>query len=133
VQLDDVPASGSLMQTVHVLRNEMEPQKEALHFHQGEVRWVWFRTGDKLPPPLIPLPNEAGIALEGARSGQFFGTVFCPQAGLGIAKRGDAAFRGYASPCEHGHAFGSGKALDQFSRNRHGWIVASFEKTNNHD
>ena len=133
MQLDDVPASGALMQTVHVLRNEMEPQKEAFHFHQGEVRRVWFGTGDKLPPPPIPLPNEAGIALEGARSGQFFGTVFCPQAGLGIAKRGDAAFRGYASPCEHGHAFGSGKALDQFSRNRHGWIVASFEKTNNHD
>jgi hypothetical protein len=50
---------------------------------------------------------------------------------LGIAKGGDAAFRGYASACEHGHAFGSGKALDQFSRNRHGWIVAPFETTNN--
>jgi hypothetical protein len=37
------------------------------------------------------------IALEGARSSQFFGTVFCPQPGLRIAKRGDAAFRGYTS------------------------------------
>src|SRR5271157_1092722 len=83
---------------------------------------VGLGIGDKLPPPLIPFPNEAGVASEGARSGQFFGTVFCPQAGLGIAKRGDAAFRGYAGACEHGHAFGSGKALDQFSRNRHGWI-----------
>jgi hypothetical protein len=34
---------------------------------------------------------------------------------------------------QHSHAFGGGKALEQFSRNRHSWIIASFETTNNDD
>jgi hypothetical protein len=125
VQFDDVPAPGALVKSIHVLRDEMEPLKEPLHFCQSEVGGVWICIGDELPPPLIPFPNEAGIASEGARSGQFLGSEFCPQAGLGISKCGNTAFGGYAGARQHGHAFGGGEALEQFSRNCHGWILTS--------
>jgi hypothetical protein len=42
-------------------------------------------------------------------------------------------FTNLSSTRQHSHTFGGGKALQQFSRNRHGWIIASFETINNDD
>jgi hypothetical protein len=133
VEFNDVPASGELVEAIHILRDEVELRKVGFHFDQSEVRGVWLRARDEFPPPRIPFPNETGIASEGARSGQFLGTELRPQAGLSIPKCRDAAFRRYACASKHSHAFGGGKPLQQFSRKRHSWIIASFETTNNDD
>ena len=64
------------MQAVHVLRDEMEIAERAFPFRRvpGAPDSAWRRR--QLAPPLIPFPNQAGIAPERARGGQFLGTNF---------------------------------------------------------
>lgn len=129
VEFNDVPASGALMQAVHVLRDEMELRKMRFHFCEREVRRIGAGIGDELAPPFIPFPNKPGIAAEGAGSGQLFRFVFCPEAGLRIAESRDATLGGNARAGESSHGFRGGEAGDQFGRNCHARVWLEMTRT----
>ena len=71
-----------------------------------------------VPSPCVPFPDEFGVSPEGVGGGKFAGVVLCPQAGLGFAEGGDAAFGGDTYPGQNGDARGVAQGMNEF-----GWEV----------
>ena len=92
VQLDDVAATGPLVQAIYILGDQSKLRQPLFEFSQSQVAGIGFCLGDQLPAPFVPLPHQAWIALKGRGRGQLLGVVLGPQAGLGFPKGGDAAF-----------------------------------------
>ena len=78
------------MQPVHVLRDQPEALDSALQVDQRVVGGVRALGGDELAPPVVPFPDQAGVAREGLRGRQVFGPVRPPEP-IGSTKRRDPA------------------------------------------
>jgi len=89
------------------------------HLGEGEVGGIGQGGGDEFAPPVIPFPDEAGIVEKGAGRGEFLGFEPGPQAGLGIAKGGNAAFRRNAGAGEDRDGFCREKAFDELRGKGH--------------
>jgi hypothetical protein len=120
VEFDDVAAAGALVEAVHVLGNEGKAGQALFHFDEREVGGIGPGGGDEFAAPVIPFPDEAGVFEESAGSGELLGLESRPQAGLGVAKRGDAALRRNAGAGQDHDGFCAGKAFDELQRKGHG-------------
>src|SRR2546425_1379472 len=92
VDLGELLRAGGGMQPVHVLRDQPEALDPSFEVDQRVVGGVRALGGDELSPPVVPFPDQAGVAREGLRRCQVFGPVGPPEA-VGSAKRRDPAVR----------------------------------------
>src|SRR6266581_667129 len=67
------------MGPVHVLRDQPEALDPALQVNQRIVGGVRALGGDELAPPVVPFPDQPGVAREGLRGCQVFGSVGPPE------------------------------------------------------
>src|SRR5206468_12028074 len=112
-------------------RDEMKLCKEILHLSECLVGGIRPRPGNQVAPVFIPLPHQTRITLECARSCEFFGIEFRPEAGLRIAKSWHPAFGRNAGASQHDNTCGGLKAFDQLRWNSHALDSAplKFKKT----
>src|SRR5271169_6636375 len=80
VQLEDAAAASAVVETVDVLRNEVEAPFLALQFNQSAMGGIGRNLGNGLTAPVVPFPDEARIAQECLGGGQFLRFVFFPEA-----------------------------------------------------
>ncbi len=81
------------MVAVHVLGDDHH-RRGSLQAGEGPVGGIGFGGGDEAAAPVVPTPDEFGIAGEGAGRGEILGSVPAPQAVLFAPEGGDAAGRG---------------------------------------
>ena len=88
------------------------------------MRGVGLARGNHLPPPVVPLPDQARIAREGFGRGEGFGAEVLPES-VGAAKGRHAARRGHAGARHHGDA-SIGRQPPRQARNQClcCWVVA---------
>jgi len=67
---------------------------------------IRLRTGDYLPAPGIPLPDQGGIRIEGFGRGQLMWIVFGPKSRLNVSEGGNSALGGYTSACQRDDLLG---------------------------
>ena len=126
VQFHHVLAAGPFVQAIHVLRHQGEPFRvSALHFRQGEVPGIGLRRMDQAAQPVIPFPNQAGIARKGLGGAKLFRRIISPQPirspkGRNMALRRNTSTRkshnlpgAQAPPHRFGRAFHSPPILDK--------------------
>src|SRR5215204_6462318 len=70
----------------------------------------------ELAPPLVPLPYQLRVALEGFGRGEVGGVVASPQPGLGIAEGRNPALGGDAGTRERGEGSGTAQRLHESPR-----------------
>ncbi len=101
VEFQDPGAAGGLVVSVHVLRDDRHLTGR---FQIGDrlMGGVGSRRGDEAAAPVVPAPDEFGVAGESLGGGQVFGPVPAPQAVLLAAEGRDAAGRGYPGPGKYG-------------------------------
>ncbi len=110
VEPDEALSAGFLVQAVDVLRHEREPGSLARPAREDVVRGVRPRVADHLPPPVVPLPHETRVVLEGFGGRDRLGADFLPEA-IGAAKRRDARRRRHACAGERGDAAGQSEPI----------------------
>ncbi|KAG1534194.1 hypothetical protein G6F50_015622 [Rhizopus delemar] len=94
VQVRYLRAAGTLVQVVHVLRDDDQFGHVARQRRNGAVRGVRFGAQRLCAAPFIPAPDHIGMRAERFGCGQCLRIKARPQTGQGIAEGGDAAFRG---------------------------------------
>ena len=75
------------MQAIDVLGDQGEMRKAFLPPGQDPVSGVGLNLGHQTPPPVVPLPDEGRVPLEGLRGGQVLGSKLSPQAVLAPERR----------------------------------------------
>ncbi len=78
---------------------------------QGNVGGVGLGGCDEAASPVVPTPDQFGIAGESRRGGQFLGPVPAPQAVLFTAEGGNTAGRGNTGSRQHRDPGFPGKAF----------------------
>lgn len=97
VKLKHRRASGTLMQTIDILSDERDSRQQTLKGCYRQVGGVGARRRQQRSSPLVPIPDELRIPLEGFGGCKVFGPVAGPQTRLGLPKGRHATFRGNAS------------------------------------
>ena len=105
VQLENPATARAVVQAIDVLRNQCKVRLLTLELDQGEMGGIRFGRGDGLPAPVVPFPNQAGVAQKGLRGRQFLRLMILPKTAI-APKRGYAAFGGNAGSCQHGNLRG---------------------------
>jgi hypothetical protein len=90
MEFKDPRTAGQLVVAVDVLCDGHHPGGR-FELDQGPVGRVGFSGGNEAAAPVVPAPDQFGVAGEGAGRGQVLGPVLAPQAVLGAAKGRDAA------------------------------------------
>ena len=83
-------AAGILVITVHILGDDHH-LSVTFQVSQGLMGGIEPGFGNEAPPPVIPLPDQFGVSIEGLWSGQLFRSVLIPETVLFATERGDAA------------------------------------------
>ena len=81
------------MEAVHVLGDDHH-RSGCFQAGKSLVGGVGFCGGDETAAPVVPTPDQFGIAGEGAGRGEILGSVPAPQAVLFAPEGGDAASGG---------------------------------------
>jgi len=89
VKLEDVFRPRPAVQAVDILGDENKAGQLLFPSSQDEVTGIGLSSGDNLPAPVIPFPDQNRVALKSLGCGQVFGPELFPQAVL-AAKSGDA-------------------------------------------
>ncbi len=113
VNLGEFSGAGGGMQPVHVLRDQPETLNPLFQLNQRMMSGVGALGGDEFAPPVVPFPDETGIAREGLRRCQLFGPVVPPEP-VGAAKRRHAAVRRDAGSRQDGDRAGAGQSGPDF-------------------
>jgi hypothetical protein len=95
MEFQHVGAAGQLVESVHILGDDQH-RGRLFQVDKGLMGGVGFGRGDEAAAPVVPSPDEFGIAGEGARCGKILGPVLAPQAVLFSPEGRDAAGRGNA-------------------------------------
>ena len=103
MQMDHAAAAGALMQVVDVLRDQRHRGHLPRQRGDGVMGCVRLGTRHLGAAPFIPTPHQIGLRRKGLRGGERARVEARPQAGQGIAERGDAAFGGHAGSGEDEH------------------------------
>ncbi len=101
VQLQNAATARPVVQAVYILRNQCKVRFLALKLDQGEVGRVRLGRGNGLPAPIVPFPNQAGVAQKGLRGRQFLRLILLPKTAI-APKSGYAAFGGNAGSGQDG-------------------------------
>ena len=101
MKFQHVAAAGLLVVAVHVL-GDQRLGAVVFESRQGLVGGVGLGLGDQSPAPIIPTPDQFGIAGEGLGRGQFLGAVAAPETVLFSAEGGDATGGGNSRSGQHG-------------------------------
>src|SRR5215470_13945477 len=96
VQFQYVLASREVVQSIHILGDKSELGLTTFKLHQCSVAGIGLRFCDESTTPVVPLPNELGVALERFRGSKVFRSESPPQPSV-PTKRGHATFSGNAS------------------------------------
>jgi len=104
MQRNDITAAGGGVQPVDILRDDDQLGQHGLDLRNGAMRRVGARLGQQLAPVFVPIPDQLGIAAEGARRGKLLRVELGPQAVQRIPKGGDAALLRDARPGQHDRA-----------------------------
>jgi len=103
VELDHLTAARALVQPIDILGDERDP-RALLQVGQRPVGRVRLGGRDQPAPPVVPAPDQFGIAGESRRRGQVLGSIAAPQR-VGAAPEGrDAAAGRDAGSGQHGDA-----------------------------
>lgn len=105
--LDDILATGTLMEAVNILRHQRHPGYPTGQCCQRVVTGIGLHSGNELTAPLIPAPYRCRVPQKCLRCGKFMGIEVFPEAGLRFPKRGNAAFRRNAGACQRKDMIGS--------------------------
>src|SRR5215212_7947913 len=73
---------------------------------------IGLTPGNRLPPPVVPLPDERRIASKRLRGRERFGPEISPET-VGPAKGRHAARRGHTGPRENGEPRGVAQTADE--------------------
>ncbi len=111
------------MEAVDVLGDESEGV-DLGDFGEAEVGGVGLAAEDGFSAPGVPFPYEFGVLEEALWGGEILGLVIGPEAGLGIAEGGDAAFCGDAGTGEAGDGFGEAELVEEFGGEHAGLSVS---------
>ena len=90
MEFEDPRAAGIVVVTVDILGDDQDTGS-FLKVGKGLVGRVEPGAGDQATAPIVPPPDQFGIAGKGLGSGKFLGTVPAPEAVLLAAESGDAA------------------------------------------
>ena len=96
VEFDDFRAARPLVQAIDVLRHQGEPPYAFRQAGQRVMSRIRHSFGNQLTTPAIPAPDQRRIAFECLGGCKFERIVLRPQAGLRVAERRHATFRGDA-------------------------------------
>jgi len=116
VQLRHPPVAGSLVQPVDVLAYEVEGGEPPLQLRERLMASVGFGKLHKFATPLVPFPDESGVAGESLGGRELLGIESLPEAGLGLSERRDAALRGGARARERGDALDAAQCVQEIRR-----------------
>ena len=78
------------METIHVLGDDHH-RSDGFQAGESLVGGVGFGGGDEAAAPVVPTPDQFGIACESTGRGEILGSVPTPQAVLFAPEGGDAA------------------------------------------
>lgn len=114
MEFQHVGAAGQLVEAIHVLGDDQH-RRGLFQADKGLVGCIGFGRGDEAAAPVVPSPDEFGIAGEGAGCGEILGPVLAPQAVLFSPEGGDAAGRGNTRSRQHSDTgFGCDSIPDLF-------------------
>ncbi|CAO0820579.1 hypothetical protein DFAR_1700011 [Desulfarculales bacterium] len=77
---------------------------------QCSVGRIRLAAADKLPPPVVPPPDQSRVTGKNLRCGKILGAVVFPQA-IRPPQGGNPRLRRYAGPAQSSHQPGLGQAL----------------------
>lgn len=106
VQLSDVTAACSCMQSVDVLSEQRNARTTRLPSRDRVMAGIRVRLGNRGAPPEIPFPDELRLPAKGLRSSQLFRPKLPPKP-TGAAKNRYAALGGHPRSRQHHHTLGS--------------------------
>jgi hypothetical protein len=92
VEFKDTLRAGPAMKAVDVLSDQDEMRQDGLPAGKRPVPGMGLFRGDDAPPPIIPLPDETGIAVKSLRSSEFLRPVLFPETVL-APERGNPGLR----------------------------------------
>jgi hypothetical protein len=101
MQAQNVLATSQFVKSVDILRNQGELGGSFFEFGEGIVAGIWFYFGQYAAAPVIPFPNQLGVARKGGGSGQILYPVLLPEP-VGIPKGGHTAFGRDSGAGEYG-------------------------------
>ena len=101
------------MEAIHVLSHEPEMVHASFQFNQGKMGRIRFFGREQFAAPIVPFPDESGIASKRFGRGQFFRAKVLPQP-LSPTKRRHAAVRGNPGAGQHRDGRSRGKLRPQF-------------------
>jgi hypothetical protein len=110
MDLEHSLAPGPVMQPVNVLGDQRQPGLLFLELSQSVVPQVRPASGNSLPPPVVPGPNEGRIPMKRLGRSQFLSPKVPPKPLRGPKGR-NPAFRGDPSPGKHRNPRGRAQPL----------------------
>ena len=99
--LDDLPAAGTLMEAVNILRHQRHPGYPTGQRCERIVAGIGLHPGNEFTPPLIPAPYRCRVAQKGLRCRKFMWIEVFPEPTLRFPKSGHATFRRNAGACQY--------------------------------
>ena len=115
VKPDQMAGAGANVQVIDVLRDHCAALIPLRPFGNDAMRRVWLTTGNRLPPPLVPLPDERRVAAKSIRRRELLGPDMSPETPR-PAKGRHSARGGYAGPRENGEPLGCAHAIRESLR-----------------
>ena len=116
VQFNNIAAAGTRVQSIDILGDQCEFGHARLELCQRLMSHVRRRLRNQAAAPLIPVPDQFGIAPKCRGIGQILGAKTRPQAGLGIAEGRHAALGGNAGARQDSNAACIAQRLNKLRR-----------------
>ena len=113
MELYDPLAPGLCVQAINVLSDKGETGSAALQIGQRPVPRIWLCPRDKFAPPLVPLPDQAGVSGKRLGGRELLRVEARPEPGLGFAERRNTALGRDARAGQHGDVLGIFEGLYQ--------------------
>ena len=91
MDFEQASGTGTIVEAIDILGDEGEIGRAFLQLCEGPVSGVRLGFRDQAASPVIPFPDELGIAGEGLRSRKFFRAEVLPESAE-VAERWNTAF-----------------------------------------
>lgn len=117
VKFDDVLSARALMQSIHILSDKRHTGYQLSQPGQRLVAGIGLGRSDQTTSPSIPAPNQCRVVQKGLGRCQVFRAIPRPQAAVGVAKRGYAAFSRYSSPGQNADMACFPQSIEELSGN----------------
>ena len=107
MQANHVVAACTLVQTIHVLRDQVQFAGVSLRkICQRPMRRIRLHLGQQITAVAVPLPHPLWVHAKAAIGSHLLRIKLCPITGVRIAKRGHTGFGTHPRATEHHHSLG---------------------------